>query len=103
MLTLGIPGDTVTSVMLGALTLVGVTPGPQLFVNSPAIIYAIFAGMIVIQFLMLGFGALFSKFAPKVLKIPTDTMMPLSSCCAWWARIRWRTSRIMWRWRLRLA
>ena len=77
MLTLGIPGDTVTSVMLGALTLIGVTPGPQLFVNSPAIIYAIFAGMIVIQFLMLGFGVLFSKFAPKVLKVPTDIMMPI--------------------------
>ena len=80
MLTLGIPGDTVTSVMLGALTLIGVTPGPQLFVNSPDIIYAIFAGMIVIQFLMLVFGLLFAKVAPRVLQVPTDILMPIMLC-----------------------
>lgn len=77
MLCLGIPGDTVTSVMLGALTLIGVTPGPQLFTNSPDIIYAIFVGMFVIQFLMLIFGLIFSKIAPKVLKVPTEYLMPI--------------------------
>lgn len=77
MLTLGIPGDTVTSVMLGALTLIGVTPGPQLFVNSPDIIYSIFVGMFVIQFVMLALGVLFSKIAPKVLKVPTDILLPI--------------------------
>ena len=77
MLCLGIPGDTVTSVMLGALTLIGVTPGPQLFVNSADIVYAIFAGMIVIQFVMLAFGVVFSKVAPKVLKVPVRYLMPI--------------------------
>ena len=77
MLCLGIPGDTVTSVMLGALTLIGVTPGPQLFTQSPNIIYAIFAGMIVIQFIMLAFGVVFSKVAPKVLKVPVKYLMPI--------------------------
>ena len=77
MLCLGIPGDTVTSVMLGALTLIGVTPGPQLFTNSPDIIYSIFVGMFVIQFLMLGLGLLFAKFSPRVLKIPTGYLMPI--------------------------
>ena len=77
MLCLGIPGDTITSVMLGALTLIGVTPGPQLFVNSANIVYAIFAGMIVIQFVMLFFGVVFSKVAPKVLKVPVRYLMPI--------------------------
>lgn len=77
MLCLGIPGDTITSVMLGALTLIGVTPGPQLFVNSPDIVYAIFAGMIIIQFVMLIFGVLFSRVAPKVLKVPVRILMPV--------------------------
>jgi len=77
MLCLGIPGDTVTSVMLGALTLIGVTPGPQLFTQSPNIVYAIFAGMIVIQFVMLAFGVIFSKVAPKVLKVPVKYLMPI--------------------------
>ena len=77
MLCLGIPGDTVTSVMLGALTLIGVTPGPQLFTQNASIVYAIFAGMIVIQFLMLGFGVLFARVAPKVLRIPVKYLMPI--------------------------
>ena len=61
MLTLGIPGDTITSVMLGALMLIGVTPGPQLFVKSPQIVYSVFAGMFCIQLLMLLFGVIFAK------------------------------------------
>ena len=77
MLCLGIPGDTVTSVMLGALTLIGVTPGPQLFVNHADIVYAIFAGMVVIQFVMLAFGVIFAKVAPKVLNIPVRILMPI--------------------------
>ena len=77
MLCLGIPGDTVTSVMLGALTLIGVTPGPQLFTQNASIVYAIFAGMIIIQFLMLGFGVLFARVAPKVLRIPVKYLMPI--------------------------
>ena len=77
MLCLGIPGDTVTSVMLGALTLIGVTPGPQLFTQSADIVYAIFAGMIVIQFVMLFFGVIFARVAPKVLKVPVRYLMPI--------------------------
>lgn len=77
MLCLGIPGDTVTSVMLGALTLIGVTPGPQLFTQSASIVYAIFAGMIVIQFIMLAFGIVFTRIAPKVLRVPVKYLMPI--------------------------
>lgn len=77
MLCLGIPGDTVTSVMLGALTLIGITPGPQLFTQSASIVYAIFAGMIVIQFIMLAFGIVFTRIAPKVLRVPVKYLMPI--------------------------
>lgn len=77
MLCLGIPGDTVTSVMLGALTLIGITPGPQLFTQNAGIVYAIFAGMIVIQFIMLAFGILFTRIAPKVLRVPVKYLMPI--------------------------
>lgn len=77
MLTLGIPGDVITSVMLGALVLIGIKPGPMLFVENLNIIYAIFAGMIVIQFLMLATGLGFAKIAPRVLKVPYGIMMPV--------------------------
>ena len=79
MLCLGVPGDTVTSVMLGALTLIGVKPGPQLFVNPDVvkIVYAILAGMIVIQFVMLVVGLAMAKVSPCVLRVPQTVLMPI--------------------------
>ena len=77
MLSLGIPGDVVTSVMLGALVLVGVRPGPMLFVENPHLVYTIFSGMFVIQFLMLGFGFLFARISPRILRISREILMPL--------------------------
>lgn len=77
MMCLGVPGDVVTSVMLGALILIGVRPGPLLFTESADIVYSIFSGMIVIQFLMLGFGILCAKYSPHVLKVPYTLMMPI--------------------------
>lgn len=77
MLCLGVPGDVVTSVMLGALILIGVKPGPQLFNESPEIVYAIFAGMFVIQFIMLFAGIGCAKFSPMLLRIPRTLLMPI--------------------------
>lgn len=79
MLCLGVPGDTVTSVMLGALTLIGVRPGPQLFVEQEgiAIVYAILAGMIVIQFVMVIIGLGLAKVSPYILKIPQTLLLPV--------------------------
>lgn len=77
MLCLGVPGDVVTSVMLGALILIGVKPGPLLFSESPQIVYAIFAGMLVIQFVMLAAGLGCAKFSPRILSIPRTLLMPI--------------------------
>ncbi|MDR1708832.1 MAG: tripartite tricarboxylate transporter permease [Candidatus Accumulibacter sp.] len=77
MLTLGVPGDSITAVMLGAITLIGVRPGPLLFTETPHIVYAIFAGWILIQFVMLGMGFLSAKFAPYVLRVSPRVLLPL--------------------------
>ncbi len=77
MLCLGVPGDVVTSVMLGSLILIGVRPGPMLFVESIDLVYTIFAGMFLIQFVMLGVGLLSAKHSPKLLKIPSNILMPI--------------------------
>ena len=45
LLTLGIPGDAVTAIFLGALMLQGLRPGPLLFKDNADLVYAIFAGM----------------------------------------------------------
>lgn len=47
MLTLGIPGDGSTAIMLGALVLYGVNPGVTLMRDQPALVYALLAGLLI--------------------------------------------------------
>ena len=77
MLCLGVPGDSQTAVMLGGLVLIGVRPGPLLFTESPHMVYALFAGWIVIQFLVLGFGFLSAKYSPYILKVSPRIILPV--------------------------
>lgn len=77
LLTLGIPGDVVTAVMLGALMLIGVQPGPLLFTEHAEVAYTLLAGMLIIQFVMLILGLSFSKISPQILKVPSKILMPI--------------------------
>lgn len=58
LLTLGIPGSAATAIMLAAMMLHGVNPGPLLFIMDPTMVYTIFAAMIIANVLMIfaGFG-----------------------------------------------
>ncbi|MDR2134106.1 MAG: tripartite tricarboxylate transporter permease [Treponema sp.] len=77
LLTLGIPGDTVTAVMLGAFMLIGIKPGPQLFVENGQAVNTFFMAFIIMQFLMLFFGIVGTRVWPKLLDVPRCVMMPL--------------------------
>ncbi|MDR1251789.1 MAG: tripartite tricarboxylate transporter permease [Treponema sp.] len=77
LLTLGIPGDTVTAVMLGAFMLIGIKPGPQLFIENGQAVNTFFMAFIIMQFLMLFFGLVGTKVWPKLLDVPRCVMMPL--------------------------
>jgi putative tricarboxylic transport membrane protein len=77
MLSLGVPGDVVTAVMLGALMLIGVRPGPLLFTESPIVVYTLFGGLLLAQFVMLISGLLLAKISPKILGIPNNILMPI--------------------------
>lgn len=52
MLTLGIPGDDVTAVLMGAFLIQGLTPGPNIFFENTAIVYGIFGSLIICDVLM---------------------------------------------------
>jgi putative tricarboxylic transport membrane protein len=77
LLTLGIPGDVVTAVMLGALLVIGVRPGPLLFRQSPQIIRALFVGFMLAQFLILALGLASVKLFPQVLRVPISVLFPI--------------------------
>ena len=70
LLTLGIPGSGATAVILGAFLLHGVQPGPQLFAKDPALVYAIFASLLVgvVGMCLMGYFAI--KLLIKVLYLP---------------------------------
>ncbi|MDK2822617.1 MAG: putative tricarboxylic transport rane protein [Clostridia bacterium] len=78
MLTLGIPGDSVTAVMLGALLLHGVRPGPMLFQVNKSFVSGFFLAVlianVIMLFLMFGGGI---RFFIKALTIPRWFLFPL--------------------------
>ena len=74
---LGVPGDPVTAVMLGALIIQGVTPGPQLFTQNIELVYAIFALLIVINLIMFATGALGAPLFTQVLRIPEPLLIAM--------------------------
>ena len=61
LLTLGIPGDTVTAILLGAFMMKGITPGPSLIGNRPEIVYTIMFSTLVINLFMLLQGRFFVR------------------------------------------
>jgi putative tricarboxylic transport membrane protein len=77
MLCLGIPGDSQTAVMLGGLVMIGITPGPLLFTERPDVVYALFAGWIVIQFIMVILGFVLAKYSPNILKLSPRIILPV--------------------------
>lgn len=76
MLTLGIPGDAVTAVMLGALTLQGLQPGPLLFREHADMVFTLFAGMLVCYVLMLVLGFASLHFMGRILRTPKAVLTP---------------------------
>ncbi|MDR1835929.1 MAG: tripartite tricarboxylate transporter permease [Fusobacteriaceae bacterium] len=77
LLTLGIPGDGSTALLLGGFMLHGVTPGPLLFETNGAAVYTIFAAMIVSSFLMMIIMYAGMKGFVQILKIPSFILLPV--------------------------
>ena len=77
MLSLGIPGDAVTAIMLGAMYIHGLNPGPLLMTNSPDVFYYIIGAMFVGNIFLLIFGFTGIKAFSKIVEIPKEILMPI--------------------------
>src|SRR5690625_2855622 len=77
LLTLGIPGDAVTAVMLGALMVQGLRPGPLLFEQNADVVYTLFVGMFASLLIILCLGLLGIRLFIKVLLVPKEVMAPI--------------------------
>lgn len=76
-LTLGIPGDGATAIILGALMVHGLQPGPLLFVNNAVDVYTIFIGMLAANIAMGLFGFSLIRVFVKVVNVPKVILLPI--------------------------
>ena len=83
MLTLGIPGDAVTAIILGALIIWGLQPGPNLFVESSQLVNTLFAGFFVASVITLIVGLGLANIFVKIDRLPKKFLIPciLLLCC----------------------
>ena len=77
LLTLGIPGDNITAIMLGAFVAQGLRPGPQLFQEQGVLVYAILISMLIASVLLLVFGYLLMPLFARVVTINKSYLVPL--------------------------
>lgn len=77
MLTLGIPGDAVTAVILGGMVLHGLRPGPMFFLESPQYFVIIPAIMVVAAVFLVIFGLAMARVTPRVLGVPAWILFPV--------------------------
>lgn len=77
MLTLGIPGSGTTAVMLGALMMLGIKPGPLFFTTQPDVAWGVMASMYISNFILAIINIPLATQLVKVLKTPTRILLPI--------------------------
>jgi putative tricarboxylic transport membrane protein len=76
LLTLGIPGDTVTAVLIGALLIQGIDPGPFFIFENGSLFAQILLLLLVSNLLIVAIGLGARRFLPRILQIPPRIMLP---------------------------
>jgi TctA family transporter len=76
-LVFGIPGDSITAIVIGVLYMKNLNPGPTLFLENAHMIYAVFIIFILANLLMLPLGWAVIKSARHILNVPRNLLLPL--------------------------
>lgn len=74
MLTLGVPGDTVSAILIGSLMMYGMQPGPKMFTDNKPFVINIMLLMLLANVIVLIFGLLTAKASAKVLNVRKETV-----------------------------
>ncbi|WP_108881438.1 tripartite tricarboxylate transporter permease [Anderseniella sp. Alg231-50] len=73
----GIPGDSITAIVIGVLYMKGMNPGPMVFIQNPELIYAVFIAFFLANLALLPLGFAAIRLSRQILKIPRRVLMPL--------------------------
>lgn len=77
LLSLGIPGDVITAIILGAFMIHGLTPGPVLFQENLPLIYALFGGIMISSVVLLIVGNVAIRYFSVIAEIPKSILLPI--------------------------
>lgn len=77
MLTLGIPGDAVTAIIIGALYIHGLNPGPMLMIQTPHLFWFTVGSLTLANFFLLIFGMTGIRTFTKIVEIPKNILLPI--------------------------
>lgn len=77
MITLGIPGDAVTAIIIGALYIHGLNPGPMLMVDKPEMFWFIVGALTLANIFMLVFGLTGIRIFTKIVELPRAVLIPV--------------------------
>ena len=76
-LVFGIPGDSITAIVIGVLYMKNMNPGPTLFTSNPQNIYAVYLLFIIANLIMIPLGWWCIKISKQILKVPRTVLMPV--------------------------
>lgn len=76
-LVFGIPGDSITAIVIGVLYMKGLRPGPMIFQQTPEILYAVYITFILANLLLIPFGFLAIKAGSQLLRVSRSILMPM--------------------------
>jgi TctA family transporter len=76
-LVFGIPGDSITAIVIGVLYMKNMNPGPSLFTQNPQNIYAVYLLFIIANLIMIPLGWWCIKVSKQILRVPRNVLMPV--------------------------
>lgn len=76
-LVFGIPGDSITAIVIGVLYMKGMNPGPTVFLYQPELIYAVFLSFFLANLMLLPLGLVAIKSSKQLLRVPREVLMPI--------------------------
>ena len=80
LIAMGLPGSVVEAVLLGALVIHGLQPGPRLFAESPSMVYTIMGAMLMANFVMAMIMLLSMRWLARVVMVPRAYLLPVILC-----------------------
>ena len=76
-LVFGIPGDSITAIVIGVLYMKGMNPGPTVFLHNPQLIYGVFIIFIIANLMLVPLGLIAIKSAKQILRLPRQLLIPI--------------------------